>query len=109
MQNPKTLPALISAMTESLEDSKAEILDSQYPDDLVHEIVDGWVPIYYGELAEMLCCDHSLANVDDTGLIDPDSSVWAIISVAIYERLSDAANEWLEKQKGSTELLQRAI
>ena len=30
MQNPKTLPALISAMTESLEDSKAEILDSQY-------------------------------------------------------------------------------
>lgn len=105
MENPKTLPELIKAMTEELEDNKREIMESQYPEDLIHEIADGWVPIYYGELAEMLYNDHTLSDVDDKGLIDTsygkidEFNVWTLISLAIYERLSDSANEWLRNEQ----------
>ena len=104
MTNPKTLPELTKAMTEELEDNKREIMESQYPEDLIHEIVDGWIPIYYGELAEMLYNDHTLSSVEDEGLIGQQRigegfNVWNIISVAIYERLSDSASEWLSNEQ----------
>ena len=45
-------------------------------------------------MASALDSDTSLAHVDDHGLLPPDPSVWDILSISIYERLSAVAYEW---------------
>lgn len=74
-----------------------ELRDAQYPEDLLHEIVDGSIPVYYHELATALSEDTSLAYVEDEGLVDVEQGVYHIIQVAIYERLSAVAYEALEE------------
>ena len=57
--------------------------------------VDGWIPVYNYDLIEALSSDHTLANVDDTGLLPKNPSVHDIIRMAIYERLINVAYTWL--------------
>ena len=73
-----------------------EIKDSVYPEDLLSELADSHIPIYYQELAECLVDDPSLAYVENPGLIDAFNGVYQIIQVAIYERLIQAAHEAYE-------------
>ena len=98
MKKQCSIYALVESLHRSLDEERQELLDDVYADDRLPEIVDGTVPVYYGELAECLQSDHALAYVDDEGLID-DFSVWRIIQVAIYERLMQEAQEWLDEQK----------
>ena len=98
MKTQCSIYALIESLHSSLDEERQELLDDVYADDRLHEIVDGTVPVYYGELAECLQSDHALAYVDDEGLID-DFSVWRIIQVAIYERLMQEAQAWIDEQK----------
>ena len=98
MKTQCSIYALIESLHSSLDEERQELLDDVYADDRLHEIVDGTVPVYYGELAECLQSDHTLAYVDDEGLID-DFSVWRIIQVAIYERLMQEAQAWIDEQK----------
>ncbi len=67
--------------------------DWNYPNDILHELVDSWVPIYYGEIAEVLASDSSLGWIDDTGLVSEDATIHQRIQVAIYERLLQKAHE----------------
>ena len=102
MEKQCSIYALIESLHSSLDEERQELLDDVYADDRLHEIVDGTVPVYYGELAECLQSDHTLAYVDDEGLIDvtaDDFSAWRIIQVAIYERLMQEAQEWLDEHK----------
>ena len=85
------------------QDVKAEVLEradelkeSIYPEDLLSELADSHIPVYYQELAACLADDPSLAYVGDPGLINPSIGVYQIIQVAIYERLSQAAFEAYE-------------
>ena len=102
MEKQCSIYALIESLHSSLDDERQELLDDVYADDRLHEIVDGTVPVYYGQLAECLQSDHTLAYVEEfspLGIAADDFSVWKIIQVSIYERLMQEAQEWLDEQK----------
>lgn len=93
--NNTTIDSLIADLIKDLEDNKAEILNERYPEDRMHEMADGRVPVYYHDLARCLADDISLAELDDEGLAEGITDVFKRIQIAIYERLSAAAYEWL--------------
>ena len=95
MTDKTTMHELEKNLIEELNDNKKEILEHEYPSDLITEYADGWIPIYNSDLIEALSSDHTLANVDDSGLLPQDPSVHDIIRTAIYERLIGVAYEWL--------------
>jgi len=53
-------------LTDALECEKANIIMTDYPEDRIAEMVNSYIPIYYGQLA----ADTSLAEPDDLGLIE---------------------------------------
>jgi hypothetical protein len=89
------LSKLIEDMLNELEENKEAILSSKYPEDMIFEMVDGWIPVYYYDLSQLLAEDNSLAEVDDAGLLPDNPSVWNIIGTAVYERLTAEAHQWL--------------
>jgi len=95
MTNKTTMHQLEKNLIEELNDNKKDILEHEYPSDLIHEYADGWIPIYNGDLIDVLGSDHALAEVDDYGLLPQNPSVHDIIRTAIYERLIGVAYEWL--------------
>ena len=92
-----------NAMLKELEESKDEIFESQYPEDMLHEIVDSNVPIYHSDLADILSDDSQFAFVNDAGLLPEHPDVFQIISVSVYEKLSDIAYIWFEDNRLETE------
>ena len=86
-------------LIDELNDNKKEILEREHPSDLIHEYADGWIPVYNSDLIDALSSDHSLCDVDDTGLIPENPSVHDIIRTAIYERLIGVAYEWLNENE----------
>lgn len=106
MEKQCSIYALVESLHSILDDERQELLDDTiyalFGEDRLHEIVDGTVPVYYGQLAECLQSDHTLAYVEEFSPLDvtaDDFSVWKIIQVAIYERLMQEAQEWLDEQK----------
>ena len=95
MTDKTTMHQLEIDLIDELNDNKKEILEHEYPSDLITEYADGYVPIYNYALIEALSMDHTLANVDDTGLLPENPSVHDIIRMAIYERLINVAYTWL--------------
>jgi len=96
MKNKKTtMQELEKNLIDELNDNKKEILENEYPSDLITEYADGWIPIYNGDLIEALSSDPSLAYVYDEGLLPENPDVHSIIKTAIYERLISLAHEWL--------------
>jgi hypothetical protein len=90
-------------VAELVRDERQELFDNPYPEDRLQEIVDGAIPIYYSELAEMLADDNSLAYVDDSGLLPEKPDVWKIIQLSIYEILIQEAYETWEEEKAEME------
>ena len=91
-------------LRSTLADMRAEILEASYPEDLLHEICDSAVPIYYHQLAECLAEDTSLAYPDDNIFGSSDEiDVWKILQWTIYERLNAEAHQWLYEQQAELE------
>ena len=86
-------------LISALECEKDDILSADYPEDRITEMADGYVPVYYSELAQLLAGNIGLAQPDDLGLIEGVTDVWKIIQASIYERLSAVAFEWLSQQE----------
>lgn len=82
-------------LISALEDEKLDILLDSYPEDRISEMADSHVPIYYSELAQCLADDTSLAELEDEGLAEGVTDVFKRIQIAIYERLSNVAYQWL--------------
>tara|TARA_R100000234_G_C4923812_1_gene145386 strand:+ start:342 stop:656 length:315 start_codon:yes stop_codon:yes gene_type:complete len=99
MTDKKTMHQLEKNLIDELNDNKKEILEHEYPSDLIHEYADGWIPVYNIGLIETLLSDPSLAYVDDDGLLPENPSVHDIIRAAIYERLIGVAYEWLNENE----------
>jgi len=95
MTDKTTMHQLEIDLIDELNDNKKEILEHEYPSDLIHEYADGWIPVYNSDLIEVLSGDPSLAYVDDHGLLPTDPGVHDMIRTAIYERLIGVAYEWL--------------
>ena len=98
-----TFEIVKDGLLDALQESKDEIFGSQYPEDVLHEIVDSNVPIYHSDLADILSGDNSFAFVDDSGLLPEHPDVFQIISVSVYEKLSDIAYLWFEDNKVENE------
>ncbi|MEY4718975.1 MAG: mimic ocr, partial [Pseudomonadota bacterium] len=84
-------------LISALEDEKLDILLDSYPEDRISEMADSRVPIYYSELAQCLADDTSLAELEDEGLAEGVTDVFKRIQIAIYERLSGVAYQWLSE------------
>ena len=89
-------------LLDTLADMRDEIFEAAHPEDLLHEVCDSVVPIYYSQLAECLAEDISLAYPDDNifGASD-EIDVWKILQWTIYERLNAVAHQWLAEQQAS--------
>ena len=95
-QEKTTIHQLEEDLVDELNSNKKEILENQYPEDAIRELADSYVPIYNYDLIEALSCDHTLAYVDDNGLLPENPGVHDIIRMAIYEKLINAAHTWLD-------------
>jgi hypothetical protein len=67
-------------------------------------MADNHVPIYYAEIAQCLADDTSLAELEDEGLAEGVTDVFKRIQIAIYERLSNVAYEWLYEAQKAAEM-----
>ena len=72
-------------------------LEGKYPDDMLTEIADGCIPVYYYDLAQVLASDASLGFAGDFGPVDGELSVYRFIQMSIYERLKERAREIYER------------
>jgi len=104
MTNKTKMYQLEKNLIDELNDNKKEILENEYPSELITEYVDGWIPVYNGDLIEVLNSDHTLAYVDDEGLLPENPDVHSIIRTAIYERLIGVAYEWLNENENKKEV-----
>lgn len=100
-----TLHSLIMDLDDEIKNELEDLLDSSSPEDRLHEMADGAVPIYYTDLASCLLNDLSLAYVEDDGLLPKTPDVWKILSISIYERLLANAHTEFEKLKTEYEEL----
>lgn len=66
--------------------SRDEIMDEL--NDMSGEIIDNNLPIYYSDMAKLLAENTRFADVDDSGLLPENPSVWNIITMSVYEWLS---------------------
>ena len=90
-------------LIEELNDNKKDILECSYPEDRITEMVDSAIPIYYSDQISCLNSDHSLATVDDCGLLKENPSVYDTIVTSMYEQLSNLAHTWLYEAQGEEE------
>jgi len=60
-------------LIEELSDNKKEILNSLYPEDLIHEYADGWVPIYNYDVLETVQSDMYL--IGEAEELESDSGI----------------------------------
>ncbi len=56
--------------------------------DSSHEMIDGELPIYYHDMAKLLAENTRFADVDDSGMLPENPTVWDIITASVYEWLS---------------------
>jgi hypothetical protein len=91
-------------LVNSLESEKLDILLADYPEDYVTEMADNHVPIYYSDIAQCLADETSLAELEDEGLAEGVTDVFKRIQIAIYERLSNVANQWLYEAQQAAEI-----
>ena len=55
IQNKKTL---YDDLFGSMDELRKELLEHQYPEDLMHEIVDRCIPVYHSELLDLVGNEH---------------------------------------------------
>jgi hypothetical protein len=77
-----------------LNDNKEEILNSSYPEDLIHEHADGWIPIYNYDVLETVQSDMYL--IGEAEELESDSGIIGKLQYAIYSRLLEAGYKWLQ-------------
>jgi hypothetical protein len=53
-----------------------------------NEMIDGELPIYYGDMAKLLAENTRFADVEDSGILPKNPTVWDIITMSVYEWLS---------------------
>jgi hypothetical protein len=75
--------------------SRDEVIDLL--NDMSGEIIDNNLPIYYSDMAKLLAENTRFADVDDSGLLPENPTVWDIITMSVYEWLSGEYHELCEE------------
>ena len=92
--NKQNIYTLEQNLIEELNDNKEDILESKYPEDLIYEYAYSWVPIYNYDLLEVVQSDFTLGYEASDDITSGD--IFNKISLAIYYRLTDVGNQWLQ-------------
>ena len=103
-QEKTTIHQLEKDLVDELNSNKKEILENQYPEDVITELADSYVPVYNYDLIDCLSDDYTLAEVDDTGLLPENPSVHDIVRIAICEKLMNVAHTWLNDNQKEKEV-----
>ena len=91
------MPDLLEGARDSLK-NEYDLLDAQYPTDLIHEVADGSVPVYYSELIEYGYCNRDLMHdVPELGpAFDGEPTPMNIIAANVYEAVSNHLHQELD-------------
>ncbi len=102
-EKPTTLWDLEQGIKAEIRERAKELLeDTAYPEDVVVEMVDTWVPIYNSDLLNVAANDMDMAILEpELGpAFDGTPTPINIIAANIYEALQAVAlEEWAEIQK----------
>ncbi len=91
------LSDLVKSMLEELDSRQDEILQAEYPEDLITELVDSYLPVYFYDALLYACNDLWLATeLPESYSID---SAYGMIIGNMAQHLQEKANEWLEKAR----------
>lgn len=92
-----TMQSLQEDIDSELKDRFDDFYEDRCPD--FAELVDGHIPVYNCDLLSALQSDHSLASVDDRGLLPENPDVYDIIRMAMYEQLRSYAYQEFQRLK----------
>jgi len=84
---------LINSYVNELEVNKEEILGNNYPEDLIKEYADSYIPIYNYELAMYLANNLELGF--EEYYTDRDYDIFDLIKQVIYNDLIFEGYNWL--------------
>ena len=95
----KTLSGLIDDLTEDLKERRGELVQEPDMMDNVHEIIDGWVPIYYVDIEDVFKSDLRVSQVEACMVAEEDGKIdlHKAIQVAIYQALEEETAEMLQE------------
>lgn len=94
-----TIYSLEEDVRIEVNDRLEDLMDSCYPDDILHEIADNNIPIYNYDRVSCLLDDLTLSEPDDPGLCGDSRDIFDILAASIYERLIVEANKEWERIK----------
>lgn len=95
---------LEQSLRDEMKERADEIRDETYPEDMVSEMADGWVPIYTYDIMQYAADDIDLAVVvPEIGpAFNGEPSAVNIIAANIYERLQRVAfEEWQDIEEAT--------
>lgn len=88
----ETLSGLKDEIESQINDEARELYEGAYPEDRIHEMADSTVPVYNGDLADVLASDPDVAYMDDPGLAEGCDDLYRRIAISIYEKLTQHAH-----------------
>ena len=94
---------LIEDVSEDIISQMPTILSQRYPEDYVREIADGWIPVYNGDLVDLLSDNMSLGYPDDNGIVDGVTNVFDFLIATVSEALTLHAFSVYEDEKDNYE------
>jgi len=95
--NKQNIHTLEQNLIEELNDNKEKILKLRYPEDLIGEYAEGWMPVYYMDILAVAHSDFHIVHEADE--YETDNSIFDKISTAIFYRLTDVGDQWLQNNK----------
>jgi hypothetical protein len=101
----KTIDELKEELTNRLEaewsEAKKDEVSLEDISEDCNDILDEYIPHYYGELLRMALEDTSLGYVEDSDMLPDKPNAFTIIQMSIWEILHTKLWEWVdEKRKG---------
>jgi hypothetical protein len=95
-KNKQDIYTLEQNLIEELNDNKEEILEATYPEDLVNDYANSWVPIYNYDLLSVAQSDLTLGYTHESDIGEGD--VYQQLTWSIHERLMSVGYQWLNNQ-----------
>ena len=95
----ETLHSLKEEIESQVRDEARELFEGAYPEDRLHEMADGTVPVYNSDLADVLASDCQVATMDDPGLSEGVDDLYRMIAISIYEKLVQHAHSYWDTLK----------
>lgn len=103
-QQKLTMYQLEKDLIEELNDNEKEILEHQHPEDVLHNYVEYNIPACNYDRLQLACDDLWLGYPSESGLSDGCNDAYSIIATNIYEKLSEAAHNWLNEKQQESEV-----